>query len=186
MPLVLPEDDPINHPAHYTLHPSGVECITITEHMGFNLGNAIKYVWRADLKGDELGDLRKAIWYACASRTSSLRPTRRPPMPTDDKARGGLIRPNGKLYRPRKVTCHAWVDSNDEVSGVLVLGTHNIDVAQPLADEAVRCWADGSMRAEPWREPGWYRDGYAYGERAWVDDPLRGRAGIMFEAVYPA
>jgi len=56
-------NDPVNHPAHYTEHPSGVECIQITEHMGFNLGNAIKYVWRADLKGSSLEDLRKAIWY---------------------------------------------------------------------------------------------------------------------------
>lgn len=55
--------DGVNHPPHYTNHPSGVECITITEHMGFNLGNAIKYVWRADLKADALEDLRKAIWY---------------------------------------------------------------------------------------------------------------------------
>jgi len=55
--------DQINHPQHYTSHPSGIECITITEHMGFNLGNAIKYVWRADLKGDEIADLRKAAWY---------------------------------------------------------------------------------------------------------------------------
>ena len=55
--------DPVNHPAHYTDHPSGIECITITEHMGFNLGNAIKYVWRADLKGDAIEDLRKARWY---------------------------------------------------------------------------------------------------------------------------
>jgi hypothetical protein len=55
--------DPVNHPKHYMSHPSGVECIQITEHMGFNLGNAIKYVWRADLKTDALEDLRKAIWY---------------------------------------------------------------------------------------------------------------------------
>lgn len=54
--------DPVNHPKHYTAHPSGVECIQITEHMGFCLGNAVKYIWRADLKnGTE--DLRKAIWY---------------------------------------------------------------------------------------------------------------------------
>jgi len=56
-------NDPVNHPSHYTAHPSGIECIQITEHMGFNLGNAIKYVWRADLKGNSLEDLRKAIWY---------------------------------------------------------------------------------------------------------------------------
>jgi len=55
--------DPVNHPSHYTEHASGIECIQITEHMGFNLGNAIKYVWRADLKNDALEDLRKAAWY---------------------------------------------------------------------------------------------------------------------------
>jgi hypothetical protein len=55
--------DLVNHPPHYTSHPSGVECITITEHMGFNLGNALKYIWRADLKGDAVEDLRKAAWY---------------------------------------------------------------------------------------------------------------------------
>lgn len=54
--------DPVN-PRHYKAHPSGVECIEITEHMGFNLGNAVKYVWRADLKGDALEDLKKASWY---------------------------------------------------------------------------------------------------------------------------
>jgi len=53
----------INHPPHYTAHPSGVECIQITEHMGFNLGNAVKYLWRADLKGNQLADLEKAAWY---------------------------------------------------------------------------------------------------------------------------
>lgn len=62
--------DPINHPAHYTSHPSGVECITVTEHMGFCVGNAIKYLWRAglkdgggDLKAKRLEDLKKARWY---------------------------------------------------------------------------------------------------------------------------
>lgn len=51
------------HPLHYTSHPSGVECIQITEHMGFNLGNAVKYIWRCDEKGDEIDDLKKAAWY---------------------------------------------------------------------------------------------------------------------------
>jgi hypothetical protein len=55
--------DPVNHPSHYVSHPSGVECITVTEHMGFCIGNAMKYLWRADLKADALEDLRKAIWY---------------------------------------------------------------------------------------------------------------------------
>lgn len=56
-------NDPVNHPKHYTEHPSGVECIQITEHMGFNLGNAVKYAWRCDLKKDAIEDLKKARWY---------------------------------------------------------------------------------------------------------------------------
>lgn len=59
----ISETDMVNHPPHYTAHPSGVECITITEHMGFNLGNAVKYIWRADEKNNDLEDLRKAAWY---------------------------------------------------------------------------------------------------------------------------
>lgn len=61
--LVSDEPDPVNHPPHYTRHPSGVECIQITEHMNFNLGNAVKYIWRAGEKGKPLEDLRKARWY---------------------------------------------------------------------------------------------------------------------------
>lgn len=57
------KNDPVNHPRHYTSSPSGVECITVVEHMGFNVGNAIKYLWRADLKGDAVEDLKKARWY---------------------------------------------------------------------------------------------------------------------------
>jgi hypothetical protein len=55
--------DPVNHPKHYTNHPSGIECIQITEHFGFNIGNAIKYLWRADDKDFPLQDLKKAAWY---------------------------------------------------------------------------------------------------------------------------
>lgn len=54
---------PVNQPSHYTAHPSGVECIRITEHMGFNLGNAVKYIWRCDSKSDAIEDLEKAVWY---------------------------------------------------------------------------------------------------------------------------
>lgn len=55
--------DNVNHPTYYNSHPSGVECITITEHMNFCLGNAIKYIWRAGEKLDRLEDLKKARWY---------------------------------------------------------------------------------------------------------------------------
>ena len=65
------DPDRVNHPSHYTSHPSGVECITITEHYDFCVGNAIKYLWRCGLKVEdgmtprdkEIEDLQKAIYY---------------------------------------------------------------------------------------------------------------------------
>jgi hypothetical protein len=56
-----PNRDAIN-PDHYKTHPSGVECIQITEHMNFCCGNAVKYIWRHAMKGGSQ-DLEKAIWY---------------------------------------------------------------------------------------------------------------------------
>ena len=63
--------DQVNHPSHYTTDPSGVECIQITRHRNFNIGNAIKYLWRAGLKESQgkdilqkqVEDLRKAVFY---------------------------------------------------------------------------------------------------------------------------
>ena len=58
--------DPVNHPAHYTGHPSGIECIQVTEHMDFLVGNAVKYLWRFGQKGDigdQIMDLEKSRWY---------------------------------------------------------------------------------------------------------------------------
>ena len=51
----------VNHPQHY--NAQAIECIQVTEHMNFCLGNAMKYIWRASLKGKEVEDLRKARWY---------------------------------------------------------------------------------------------------------------------------
>ena len=65
--------DVVNHPPHYTNHPSGVECIQLAEHMGFNLGNALKYIWRADLKGNAMEDLEKASWYINREITKRMR-----------------------------------------------------------------------------------------------------------------
>lgn len=62
-PYDMPADDVVNKPSHYRQHPSGVECIEITRHMSFNLGNAVKYIWRADEKGNAIQDLEKAVWY---------------------------------------------------------------------------------------------------------------------------
>jgi hypothetical protein len=58
----IDKPDMVNHPPHYTAHPSGVECIQVTEHMNFCVGNAVKYLWRADLKNG-IEDLEKAAWY---------------------------------------------------------------------------------------------------------------------------
>lgn len=59
------EGDPVNHPDHYTSDPSGIECIEITRHRNFAIGNALKYLWRAGLKDTDthIQDLEKAIWY---------------------------------------------------------------------------------------------------------------------------
>ena len=59
------EHDPVNHPSHYTSHPSGVEAITITRHMTSNIGNAMKYLWRNGLKDGNpaVQDLKKAVFY---------------------------------------------------------------------------------------------------------------------------
>jgi hypothetical protein len=59
----MSEHDPVNHPKHYTQHPSGIETIEVTEHFDFCIGNAMKYLWRAGLKGDAIEDLEKARWY---------------------------------------------------------------------------------------------------------------------------
>ncbi len=69
--------DLIDHPPHYTRNPSGIECIEITEHMGFNLGNAIKYLWRADLKGNAVEDLKKAQWYIARELQKREKPVSR-------------------------------------------------------------------------------------------------------------
>lgn len=65
------KNDQVNHPKHYASDPSGIECIDVTRHRNFNIGNAIKYLWRAGLKEDkdrklidkQIEDLNKAVWY---------------------------------------------------------------------------------------------------------------------------
>lgn len=69
---------PVNHPPHYNKHPSGIECIDVVEWMDFCLGNAIKYIWRADLKNG-VEDLEKARWYLDREiqRRRNVNPNRR-------------------------------------------------------------------------------------------------------------
>ena len=58
------DKDPVNNPSHYK-HPSGIECIEVTRHMNFNIGNAMKYLWRHGKKDRKktVEDLRKAVFY---------------------------------------------------------------------------------------------------------------------------
>jgi hypothetical protein len=55
--------DLVNQPPHYTA--GGIETIDFIEakKLNYNLGNVIKYLTRADHKGNKLEDLRKAQWY---------------------------------------------------------------------------------------------------------------------------
>jgi hypothetical protein len=57
--------DAVKKPKHYNVHPSGIQCIEVTRHFNFNLGNVIKYLWRAGLKDGtpSVQDLEKARWY---------------------------------------------------------------------------------------------------------------------------
>lgn len=61
----VPPAEAVDHPAHYNAHPSGIECIDVVRHMNFNLGNVVKYLWRAGEKdpAKHLEDLKKAAWY---------------------------------------------------------------------------------------------------------------------------
>ena len=58
-----PQSDPVNHPAHYKV--GGIETIEFIEakQLNYNMGNAVKYISRADHKGNKKQDLEKAVWY---------------------------------------------------------------------------------------------------------------------------
>lgn len=63
-------EDNINNPTHYTslnarckMCKTKIECIDVVHNMSFNLGNAVKYIWRCDLKENAIEDLKKAAWY---------------------------------------------------------------------------------------------------------------------------
>ena len=69
---VEPQPDPVNHPYHYKV--GGIETIDFIEAKGlnYNLGNAIKYITRADHKGSKAQDLAKAIWYLKREITNNV------------------------------------------------------------------------------------------------------------------
>ena len=93
-------------------------------------------------------------------------------------------RPDGRWYAPRKLIAEG-VTEDDELTGVLVFGTHNREVAQPLAD----AFAAGQIGAG-WRAVysggGWWRSGFEHGEHAWIGDEGRGRAAVLFGRIEEA
>ena len=94
-----------------------------------------------------------------------------------------VTRPNGKVYRPRKVSAHHW--SNQEVGysddrGVVILGTQDFEACREFATRMAQYWDLGTVVDNP--RVGWFRDGYQYGNRWWVDDTERGAAGVIWEA----
>ena len=86
--------DNINQPAHYRQHPSGIECIEISEWHTFAVGNAIKYLWRAGLKDTTTAteDYRKAIWYLQREVSRLERLAAAQPQRGDDDLRAAIQR----------------------------------------------------------------------------------------------
>jgi hypothetical protein len=91
----------------------------------------------------------------------------------------GLIRPNGKPYRPRGVMAHAWENGPGEGQGVVITGTHDVERAQEFADQMMRYWY-GSDTEAGMPTIGWWRCSYLNGELRWHEDAERGAAGVMF------
>lgn len=92
-----------------------------------------------------------------------------------------LRRPNGSLYRPRKLAAHPVEEWNEELR-IVVFGTHDIDRAKKLADQAYAAWGDSRDEVTDPRLV-WWRDGFDCGQRRFVDDPEHGRAGVYFAGV---
>jgi hypothetical protein len=93
-----------------------------------------------------------------------------------------IQRPDGSLYRPRTISANAIVDEDEILCGVMVLGTHDVLRAQPLADQYA-VWQLGSGYTAAGPLTGWWRDGFEGGRRCWVTDERRGRAGVWFREV---
>lgn len=95
-----------------------------------------------------------------------------------------VLRPNGLLYRPRKIAVYSWENDNRYECGAVVLGTHDVVHATELATAAIHAWFDSRLTATN-SDVDWFRDGFDdSGRRAWVRDDVRGRAGVMFTADY--
>jgi hypothetical protein len=96
-----------------------------------------------------------------------------------------VTRPDGRTYRSRKVIAYAVVDGDEFLCGVTVLGTHDAAQAKPLAD-SYATWQLGAGYAAADPVTGWWRLGFETGGLRWLDDPVKGRAGVWFRRVVEA
>lgn len=93
-----------------------------------------------------------------------------------------VTRPDGRVYRPRKIIAYPVADADEMTSGVMVLGTHDTERARVLADRCAAAWVDGGyVAAEP--ETGWFREGYEAGRLMWLRDEEKGRAGVWWRSI---
>ena len=127
------KNDQVNHPKHYTSDPSGIECIDVTRHRNFNIGNAIKYLWRAGLKEDkdrkiidkQVEDLNKAVWYLvdeihrlggrCTVKTDSINTC----LPIDNESIIDAVMNYSKVVDGTYKTLLGVGGNNDECRGIL-------------------------------------------------------------------
>ena len=96
-----------------------------------------------------------------------------------------ITRPNGKLYRPRKITTEPWENPYDDSEiGALVFGTHDIEAARPLATQVIQ-WAYDPTFVAGRARLRWLSDKIRNGDPVWVDDAEHGRACVCFDADEP-
>ena len=111
--------DPVNHPRHYTSHPSGVEAIEITRCMGFNLGNAWKYIARSDHKGNRSQDLAKALWYVLDD-IKQRRQDRGVTLPHIDMPEGVLLWIDAESALMRSIYIQLWnANVSEDIDGLM-------------------------------------------------------------------
>jgi len=93
-----------------------------------------------------------------------------------------VTHPDGRVYWPRKIIAYPVADYDEMTSGVMVLGTHDVERARVLADQCAAAWVGGGYAAvDP--VAGWYREGYESGQRRWIRDETKGRAGVWWSEI---
>ena len=93
-----------------------------------------------------------------------------------------VTRPDGRVYRPRKIIAYAVAGEDELLSGVMVLGTHDVERARVLADRYA-AWQLGEDCTAASPQAGWYREGYEAGRPMWLRDEKKGRAGVWFRDI---